>query len=148
MKCTEIIPVVACYNGKSGCQNAVIHYEYGEGASGPIIVSVRITDILGVVIPGADATNTSVGACVITEHYLCATDGDEDGIKVLANRCGGEWGSAENVQNGHPDIGKVYAAGEWKFASDECNCIKDCCDTFCGNKWINCDGECINWVCE
>lgn len=148
--CTEIVPYEGCYQDEKGlCQSVLIHYEYGCNDKGEkIIASVRITDILGVVIKEANEKNTTVGACKYSEIEVCASDGETDGIRVLATRCNGKWGSAENVQHGHPDIGKIYAIGEWKFASDECNCINDCCDKFCGNKWVDCNGECINWSCK
>lgn len=30
---------------------------------------------------------------------------------------------------------------------EDCPCCK-CCDTFCGNRWVDCDNNCINWSCK
>lgn len=69
MSCTELDPITGCYTLADGSrQNVTIHYEYGKGASGAAVVSaVRITDAVGVIIPLADATNTTAGACPVAQ---------------------------------------------------------------------------------
>jgi hypothetical protein len=61
--CFNNTAVLGCYDDLNGnIDSVVIHYTY-DGSGAP---AVRITDLAGTVIAGADLTNTTVGACVLT----------------------------------------------------------------------------------
>lgn len=61
MSCIYHDTVVGCYNGT---QAVVLHYFYGKDNAGlTILERTVIADAVGVPIPAANGTNTTVGAC-------------------------------------------------------------------------------------
>jgi hypothetical protein len=51
---------IGCFNGTTPVE---IHTVYSTDATGAVVLKTRITDATGVVVAGASATNTVVGAC-------------------------------------------------------------------------------------
>ena len=56
MDCSKISSALGCHNG----DNVVVHYKYGAHGEAP---EVRITNLAGAILPAADLSNTTLGAC-------------------------------------------------------------------------------------
>jgi hypothetical protein len=58
--CQDAQVIQGCYNGNT---QVSIHYIYGKDAAGHTVLNTVITDAAGNPVAGANATNTTVGAC-------------------------------------------------------------------------------------
>lgn len=83
--CYTNTAVAGCYSdGTNPPVSVVIHYIY-DNAGQP---AVRITDLAGAVVAGADLTNTTVGACALapadTEfETLCDVQADGSSVQFV-----------------------------------------------------------------
>lgn len=109
-ECYDYSVLPGCYNNGTTRQSVVIHY-YTDYAGQP---ASRITDTAGVIVAGADASNTSPGACLIDvgEQQVelsdlvlgCALDasGQAIGAVVLSKVFNEETGIATQVRVMYP----------------------------------------------
>jgi hypothetical protein len=82
--CYQTVPVAGCYTGGAAPVSVLIHTTY-DHAGQP---AVRITDLASVVIAGATAANTSIGACAIAPpdvewEPMCDVQADGSSVEFL-----------------------------------------------------------------
>lgn len=104
--CTKpVSSVPGCYTSPTGKVAVVIHYTHHEEPG--VLPGVRITDLLGNIIAGADTTNTTAGACAVASNdvewkTLCwidtnpATNNGDESPQRVEQRTTTTWDAAGN----------------------------------------------------